>query len=73
MQLQQEQLVAKTICFANVGYSPTPRQHFCKTAAPKNFSVACGSYFTTVSVYFQYTKKPLPNRSDNGFLSGFLQ
>ena len=25
------------ICFANVGYSPTPRQHFCKTAAPKNF------------------------------------
>ena len=31
------------ICFANVGYSPTPRQHFCKTAAPKNFLVACGS------------------------------
>ena len=31
------------ICFANVGYSPTPRQHFCKTAAPKNFFVACGS------------------------------
>ena len=27
------------ICFANVGYSPTPRQHFCKTAAPKNFLV----------------------------------
>ena len=32
------------ICFANVGCSPTPRQHFWKTAAPKNFSVACGSY-----------------------------
>ena len=31
------------ICFANVGCSPTPRQHFCKTAAPKNFLVACGS------------------------------
>ena len=28
MQLQQESLVANTICFANVGYSPTPRQHF---------------------------------------------
>ena len=35
------------ICFANVGYSPTPRQHFCKTAAPKNFSVACGSYLSS--------------------------
>ena len=30
------------ICFANVGYSPTPRQHFWKTAAPKNFLFACG-------------------------------
>ena len=31
------------ICFANVGCSPTPRQHFWKTAAPKNFQlpVAC--------------------------------
>ena len=37
MQLQQEKQIAKTICFANVGYSPTPRQHFWKTAAPKNF------------------------------------
>ena len=27
------------ICFANVGYSPTPRQHFWKTAAPKNFQL----------------------------------
>ena len=61
------------ICSANVGCSPTPRQHFWKTAAPKNFSVACGSYFTATFVYFQCTKKPLPNRSDNGFLSGFLQ
>ena len=33
-----------TICFANVGYSPTPRQHFWKTAAPKNFLFACGSF-----------------------------
>ena len=36
-----------SICFANVGCSPTPRQHFCKTAAPKNFSAACGSYLST--------------------------
>ena len=28
MQLQQEKQAANTICFANVGYSPTPRQHF---------------------------------------------
>ena len=28
-----------TICFANVGCSPTPRQHFKKTAAPKNFQL----------------------------------
>ena len=27
------------VCSANVGCSPTPRQHFWKTAAPKNFSV----------------------------------
>ena len=26
-----------------MGYSPTPRQHFWKTAAPKNFLFACGS------------------------------
>ena len=37
-----------SICFANVGYSPTPRQHFCKTAAPKNFSIACGSLFAII-------------------------
>ena len=30
------------ICSANVGYSPTPRQHFWKTVAPKNFLFACG-------------------------------
>ena len=40
------------ICFANVGCSPTPRQHFWKTAAPKNFSVACGSYPATTSHLF---------------------
>nr|DAY87840.1 MAG TPA: hypothetical protein [Caudoviricetes sp.] len=37
MRLQQEKLAVNIICFANVGCSPTPRQHFCKTAAPKNF------------------------------------
>ena len=36
------------ICFANVGYSPTPRQHFCKIAAPKNFLFACSSFFETI-------------------------
>ena len=51
MQLQQEKLIANTICFANVGYSPTPRQHFWKTAAPKNFLFACGSYLATTSSF----------------------
>ena len=43
----RENRLQSLICFANVGYSPTPRQHFCKTAAPKNFSAACGSYLST--------------------------
>jgi hypothetical protein len=46
---------------------------FLKNCCTEKLLVACGSYFTTTSVYFQYAKKPLPNRSDNGFLSGFLQ
>ena len=33
------------ICFANVGCSPTPRQHFCKIAGAKNFLFACGLIF----------------------------
>ena len=33
------------ICFANVGCSPTPRQHFWKIAGAKNFLFACGSIF----------------------------
>ena len=48
MQLQQEKLVTKTICFANVGCSPTPRQHFWKTAAPKNFLIAYGLWLKTM-------------------------
>ena len=45
----RENRLQSLICFANVGYSPTPRQHFCKTAAPKNFSFAYGSYFAPFS------------------------
>ena len=41
----RKNLLQNTICFANVGYSPTPRQHFWKTAAPKNFLFACSSWF----------------------------
>ena len=36
------------ICFANVGCSPTPRQHFWKTAAPKNFLIAYGLWLKTM-------------------------
>jgi hypothetical protein len=46
---------------------------FLKNCCTEKLLVACGSYFTTTFVYFQCTKKPLPNRSGNGFLSGFLQ
>ena len=48
MQLQQESLVANTICFANVGCSPTPRQHFWKTAAPKNFQLPAACCLETM-------------------------
>ena len=43
------------ICFANVGYSPTPRQHFWKTAAPKNFFVACGSLLAVCMEKLSYS------------------
>ena len=43
------------ICFANVGCSPTPRQHFWKTAASKNFLFACGSYFAIFSENLCFT------------------
>ncbi len=52
-----------SICFANVGYSPTPRQHFCKTAAPKNFSAACGSGLETIllkKTVFHIRQKGVP-------------
>ena len=41
-------LCSSAICFANVGYSPTPRQHFWKTAAPKNFLIAYGLWLKTM-------------------------
>ena len=47
------------ICSANVGYSPTPRQHFWKTAAPKNFLFACGSYPATNFTSFYFPCFPL--------------
>ena len=38
----------KIICFANVGCSPTPRQHFWKTAAPKNFQLPAACCLETM-------------------------
>ena len=35
----RENRLQSLICFANVGYSPTPRQHFWKIVGSKNFSV----------------------------------
>ena len=48
------------ICFANVGYSPTPRQHFCKTAAPKNFYLPAARSqqpYIYIYIYIPLTKK----------------
>ena len=65
------------ICFANVGCSPTPRQHFWKTAAPKNFFVACGSYSATnlAILLYNYEKMARCNRSAASgiFSSGTLE
>ena len=52
-------LFGSVICSANVGYSPTPRQHFWKTAAPKNFLFACGSYPATNFTSFYFPGFPL--------------
>ena len=44
VQLQQgSQRLQNFVCSANVGCSPTPRQHFWKIVGSKNFSAACGS------------------------------
>ena len=48
MQLQQEKQTAKSICSANVGCSPTPRQHFWKIVGSKNFFFACGLWLKTL-------------------------
>ena len=46
MQLQQENRLQNWICSANVGYSPTPRQHFWKNCCTKKLSFACGWFLT---------------------------
>ena len=53
----RENRLQNTICFANVGCSPTPRQHFWKTAAPKNFLFACGSFPASNSIIPLHHKK----------------
>ena len=40
------------ICSANVGCSPTPRQHFWKIAGSKNFLFACGLWLKTLLLDF---------------------
>ena len=42
-------LLCSFICSANVGYSPTPRQHFWKIAGAKNFLFACGLVFAATT------------------------
>ena len=45
----KKNISANLICFANVGCSPTPRQHFWKNCWIKKLSFACGSFFWTVN------------------------
>ena len=45
------------ICFANVGCSPTPRQHFWKIVGSKNFYFACGIWYIT---HFEKQKQKKP-------------
>ena len=52
-----------SICFANVGCSPTPRQHFCKTAAPKNFLFACGSLLAVMRFWCNVSRETFRNCS----------
>ena len=50
VQLQQgSQRLQNFVCSANVGCSPTPRQHFWKIVGSKNFLVACGSHLIAAS------------------------
>ena len=51
------------ICFANVGCSPTPWQHFWKTAAPKNFLFACGSLLAVMRFWWNVSRETFRNCS----------
>ena len=55
------------ICFANVGCSPTPRQHFWKTAAPKNFLFACGSLLAVMRFWCSVSRETLSGCTFNKF------
>ena len=50
-------LSCSLICSANVGCSPTPRQHFWKIVGSKNFYFACGIWYIT---HFEKQKQKKP-------------
>ena len=52
------------ICFANVGCSPTPRQHFWKIAGSKNFLFACGSNLATILLLVAFPTRIWYNRTN---------
>ena len=45
----RENRLQSLICFANVGYSPTPRQHFWKIAGSKNFHLPAARCLQPIS------------------------
>ena len=63
----RENRLKNLICFANVGCSPTPRQHFWKTAAPKNFLFACGSLLAVMRFWCNVSRETLSGCTFNKF------
>ena len=56
--------IAKIICFANVGYSPTPRQHFWKIVGSKNFHLPAARFFKrSISEKAMFHMKQIKNCS----------
>ena len=68
---------ANTICFANVGCSPTPRQHFWKIVGSKNFHLPAARFFErSISAKAMFHMKQIKNcfwrkRSETSGKRGF--
>ena len=60
----RKNISANLICFANVGYSPTPRQHFWKIVGSKNFHLPAARFFErSISAKAMFHMKQIKNCS----------